>query len=203
LKHALGEMWRGYKAAPASAVKAHNLKWELPIAATTGVLIGAVDVPASNHVKSTGVVDAADTASNALLGAQLGAALLTFALGCAHHNGETRSLGFTALAGAGYALGTDVVLKVAFNREYPYKPNGDGRFWAGGKSFPSGHASAAFGLASAFASRNHRHGWMNWTLYAAASSTGLLRFPAYKHFPSDILIGGTLGYVAGRWLGEH
>jgi hypothetical protein len=44
---------------------------------------------------------------------------------------------------------------------------------------------------------------MNWTIKATAASAGLLRFPAHKHFPSDILIGSTLGYVSGSWSGEQ
>jgi membrane-associated phospholipid phosphatase len=197
------QMWRGLQAAPANAVKGHNLKWELPVAAATGVLIAYVDVPAAKRAKSEQVANATDAASNALLGAELGAALLGYGVGCAAHKPQARNLGFTTLAGLGYAVGIDLPLKAAFNREYPDKFNGRGRFWAGGKSFPSGHAAAAWGIASAFAARPPRHRWMKWSAYAMAASTGMLRFPARKHFPSDILVGGTLGYVAGRWVGEH
>lgn len=196
-------MRRGLETAPGASIEPDNLKWELPIAAATGVLIAAVDLPAANRAKSEDVALGTDNASNIILGGEFGAAALTYAFGCANHKPGARRTGFTMLSSFAYGVGTDLLLKAAFNREYPNKWNGDGRFWAGGKSFPSGHSAAAWSIASAYAATNPRHKWTRWAAFGAAASVGMLRFPARKHFPSDILVGGTLGYVAGRWIAER
>jgi membrane-associated phospholipid phosphatase len=203
LSHTLVTGAHGWRDTPAGIIAKRNLKWELPIAAATAILIGAVDVPASRHVKSTSVASATNTASNVLLGSEIGASGLIYAVGCAGHKPALRDNGFTALAGMGYAIGNDLILKVAFNRQYPYTNSGNGEFWAGGKSFPSGHASASFGFASAVAARYPHRRAVKWTAFAVASATSMLRFPAHKHFPSDILVGATLGYVAGSYMARH
>jgi membrane-associated phospholipid phosphatase len=55
----------------------------------------------------------------------------------------------------------------------------------------------SWGLASALAHQYPHNRALQWTAYSLAVSTALLRVPARKHFPSDILIGGTLGYLIG------
>jgi len=31
----------------------------------------------------------------------------------------------------------------------------------------------------------------------------LARLPAKKHFPSDVLVGGIVGYVTGAYIADH
>lgn len=52
-----------------------------------------------------------------------------------------------------------------------------------------------WGLASAHEYPHNRP--LKWTAYGLAVSISLLRIPARKHFPSDVLVGGTLGYLIG------
>ncbi len=195
-----GRAWDGLKAVPHASIQRRNLAWELPIAAATGVLIATADGPVRRNPPSKSVSDATDTASNALLGAELTAAGLSYALGCATHRSGLQRAGLKALAGAGYAVGIDLALKAMTNREYPDKWNGHGRFWGGGKSFPSGHAAAAWAVASVLAKSYPQRRWVRWTAYGVATAIPLLRVPARKHYPSDIVVGGTLGYVAGMQL---
>jgi membrane-associated phospholipid phosphatase len=203
VSHDLEGAAHGWRDIPSGIVAKRNLKWELPIAAATAVLIGTVDVPASRRVKSTSVQSASDNASNVLLGSELGLSALAYAVGCAGHKPLLRDNGVTALFGMGYAVGNDLILKAAFNRQYPYTGNGNGEFWEGGKSFPSGHASVSFGFASAVAARYPHRPAIKWTAFGLAAATSMLRFPAKKHFPSDILVGSTLGYVAGFYIASH
>jgi membrane-associated phospholipid phosphatase len=48
-----------------------------------------------------------------------------------------------------------------------------------------------------------QRGWVKWGAYVLATGASLSRYPAKKHYPSDILIGATLGYVTGTYLAEH
>jgi membrane-associated phospholipid phosphatase len=63
-------------------------------------------------------------------------------------------------------------------------------------SFPSGHASSAFALATV--AQKH-YGWkVGVPSYLAASAIGFSRIERDKHYLSDVLAGATLGVIAGR-----
>jgi membrane-associated phospholipid phosphatase len=53
------------------------------------------------------------------------------------------------------------------------------------------------------AQRYPRNRWVKWSAYALAAGVSLSRYPAKKHFPSDILMGATLGYVTGAYIAAH
>jgi len=67
-------------------------------------------------------------------------------------------------------------------------------------SFPSGHAIAAFSVASVFACRYRRRRWVPWVAYGGATVIALSRIPVQAHFPSDVFVGATLGYVIGHYV---
>jgi membrane-associated phospholipid phosphatase len=94
-------------------------------------------------------------------------------------------------------------IKVATNRQFAYAANTHGEFWEGGTSFPSGHAVASFAFASVIAHRYPHKPWIKWGAYGLATGVSLARIGAKKHFASDILVGGTIGYVSGTYLATH
>ena len=63
-------------------------------------------------------------------------------------------------------------------------------------SFPSGHTSTAFSLATV---ANHHYGWkVGVPAYVLASGIGLSRIEKDKHYLSDVLAGATIGLIVGR-----
>lgn len=196
---ALG-LGQGLKASPRNAIRPHNLKWELPIIAATGVLIAEVDGPVSSHNRSLSRQNTASLWSNIGLGMELGTAGLMWAGGCAGHHDTLRENGWTALEAAGAAAGINEVFKLAADRQYAYNVNSDGEFWEGGKSFPSGHSAASWAFASVLAHRYPHNRWVKWGAYGFATAVSLSRIAAKKHFPSDVLVGSTIGYVTGTYL---
>jgi membrane-associated phospholipid phosphatase len=190
----------GLAAAPHNAIRPRNLKWELPIAATTGIFIAELDQPVATHNQSLNRQSTLSTWSNVGLGMELGAAGLMWAAGCVHSHESLRENGFTALEAAGAAAGINEVFKIAANRQYPYAAHSGGEFWDGGKSFPSGHSAASWAFASVLAHRYPHNKWVKWGAYAFAAAVSLSRIPAKKHYPSDILVGSTIGYVTGAYL---
>lgn len=188
---------------PRNSIRPSNLAWELPILATTGVLIAKVDRPADNRIQSKSLIQTASLWSNVGLGLELGSSALAFGSGCGEHRSHLRDAGFTALAAMGAAGTVDLALKLAFNRQFPTTASGAGKFWGGGRSFPSGHAATSFAFASVIAHRYPKNKWVKWGAYALATGVSLSRYPAKKHFPSDILMGATLGYVTGAYLAGH
>ncbi len=68
-----------------------------------------------------------------------------------------------------------------------------------GSSFPSGHATGAFSVATVIAERYRNHRWVPWVAYGAAGLISFSRIPAREHFPSEVFFGAALGYAITRY----
>jgi len=77
-----------------------------------------------------------------------------------------------------------------------------------GRSFPSGHTSEAFFMATLIAPHFHANAWVVFLLYAIALLVGITRLYVGAHYPRDVLAGAILGsawgllgvIVDGYWL---
>jgi membrane-associated phospholipid phosphatase len=93
------------------------------------------------------------------------------------------------------------ILKTAFGRERPFESDGRTVFHPGSShdSFPSGHATQAFSLASVVAMRSK--GWVVPTIaYTAATLVAFDRVNDHVHFASDVAAGAVLGTAIGRFI---
>jgi membrane-associated phospholipid phosphatase len=125
------------------------------------------------------------------------------------HNGhlaETGRLGAEAVIDSVLVV---AALKLATNRERPNEGNGQGGFWPHGTrsyeldgSFPSGHAAESFALARVIASE-YPSKPVQLAAYAFAVAMSVSRVTAREHFPSDVLVGGTVGYLIGGYVVRH
>ena len=103
-------------------------------------------------------------------------------------NSRFRGYAFTLSQGLIVATTVTSAAKLAVRRTRPNEEN----HW----SFPSGHAADTFALATVSL---HYYGWKAGVpLYALASLVAASRVEQGKHFPSDVLVGATIGYIAGR-----
>lgn len=100
---------------------------------------------------------------------------------------------------------TKSVFKPAFGRQRPVVSDGQTVFRPGtsNDSFPSGHATEAFSVASVIAMRSK--GWVLPVLaYAAATVVAFDRVNDRVHFASDVAAGAALGTAVGRFtVGRH
>ena len=120
----------------------------------------------------------------------------------------------TALLAA-EAYGDSVIINLAMKaitrRQRPsdVAPNGDFRntFFNGGKSplkgssFPSGHSTAVWSVATIVAERYRHRGkpWIPVLSYTLATAISLSRITESAHFPSDVWLGASLGYSIAKY----
>jgi len=71
----------------------------------------------------------------------------------------------------------------------------------GGRSFPSGHTSQAFFMATLIAQHFHASAWLVSLLYAIALLVGITRMYVGAHYPRDVLAGIILGSAWGLLAG--
>ncbi len=97
-------------------------------------------------------------------------------------------------------------LKYATNRQRPNQGDGTGRFWPhgtstypDGQSFASNHSLTAWAFAHVVTDR-----YPSWKtkvlLYGLATTVSASRVIARDHFPSDVIVGGALGYMVGGYV---
>jgi membrane-associated phospholipid phosphatase len=111
-----------------------------------------------------------------------------FTAGRFSHGPRFRAMTYDMLDAAIVNFAYTELVKVAVGRE---RPNGQDH-----KSFPSGHTSNAFALATV---AEQHYGWkLGVPAYLVAGLVGASRIQQDKHFLSDVVAGATLGYVVGR-----
>jgi len=184
--------------------------WLVPFAAGTGVALH-YDAQAQQNL---GIDKSRIDGSNIVSGfgspyATLGGAAGLYFLGLGTHSehlAETGRLGAEAVIDS---LLVVEALKLATNRERPNEGNGQGGFWPHGTrsyeldgSFPSGHAAESFALARVIASE-YPSKPVQVAAYAFALAISASRVTARQHFPSDVLVGGTFGYLIGGYVVRH
>jgi membrane-associated phospholipid phosphatase len=138
------------------------------------------------------------------LGGQYGvhASTALLGLGLIFHHENMRDTGREALEAGLFAHILDnYVLKRAFGRERPFESDGRTVFvpFSSHDSFPSGHATEAFAVASVVAARSR--GWPIPVLaYTAATIVAMDRVNSRVHFTSDVVAGAFIGTAIGRFL---
>lgn len=114
----------------------------------------------------------------------LGAGLVTTIVGAGVHNEKLTTTGESMMESLFWSELITMGAKYAFHRKRP-----DG----GKNGFPSAHTAGAFSTATVL---QMMYGWKAGVpAYALASLVALARVDAYKHFPSDVLMGATIGTV--------
>jgi membrane-associated phospholipid phosphatase len=92
------------------------------------------------------------------------------------------------------------VLKQVSQRQRPNADEGFGEFFDGGSSFPSGHSSSVWAVASVVAHEYKHNPWIKYGAYAAATAVSMSRYSGRNHFLSDIVIGSAIGFGIGKYV---
>jgi membrane-associated phospholipid phosphatase len=92
------------------------------------------------------------------------------------------------------------VLKPIAGRDRPYMAHDHPKWFDGGASFPSGHAIAAWSLASVISRQYPHHKWVPLLTYGLAATVSAARFTAQQHYLSDVVAGGAIGWFIGHYV---
>jgi membrane-associated phospholipid phosphatase len=93
------------------------------------------------------------------------------------------------------------VLKEIARRNRPDEED-PGKFWGGGKSFPSGHSIQMWSLASLIAHEYKHRPIVQVVAYSLAGLVSASRIAARQHFASDIVSSGFMGWFIGKYVYE-
>jgi membrane-associated phospholipid phosphatase len=123
------------------------------------------------------------------------------AVGALSGNENTLETGEDSLTASLIASGIITpTIKLAFGRARPRANKGVGYFKPfsdANASFPSGHTTEAFALASVI-SGHYEETWVSYTAYGLAGLVGVARTYHDAHFASDVLAGAMIGTVVGN-----
>lgn len=100
-----------------------------------------------------------------------------------------------------FALSWCEFIKVAASRARPFQNEGVWRRegFSASSSFPSGHTTLAFALATTVSSHYPKL-WVKMASYGMAAGVGLARMNDDKHFASDVLVGAALGTAVAHTI---
>jgi membrane-associated phospholipid phosphatase len=108
-------------------------------------------------------------------------------------NNRFNSFTYSLAQGLVIDQGINQGLKYAIGRTRPDNSNN--------LSFPSGHASTSFMIATVL---QRYYGWKAGILgYGVASFISIARVRGNKHWASDVTAGATLGYIVGSSVGRR
>jgi membrane-associated phospholipid phosphatase len=138
----------------------------------------------------------------------LPAGLLTS--GYIRHDHRTVSSALLCAEAYGDSAIVNLAIKAVTRRQRPVDVplNGNYRdtFFNGGKSpfhgssFPSGHTTGVFSVATVVANRYARHRWVPYVSYGFATLISLSRITTAAHWPSDVFLGAAIGYSTSKYV---
>ena len=208
-KRLIGNIFRDQRAILTSPLhlKGSDAKLLVPLALVTGGLI-STDRRTANELIDNGNDPTRIRISNniARIGDFYGVGSIAgtmYLFGRATHSArlrETGLLGAQAVIDGGITV---TILKSVAQRPRPNFDNGRGDFLDGGASFPSGHATVSWALATVIAHEYKDNRLIGIGAYGVATVVGISRFTGRNHFLSDVFVGSAMGYGIGRYVYRH
>lgn len=178
-------------------VRISDAEWLVP---TAGIATGLfVTDPRTSHESSRNSYrQRSVTFSNVGVGLLAATSGSLYLWGAHQENDKMRESGLLSAEAGADAFAVDEVLKFGFRRDRPDVNRGQGSFFqSGGASFPSAHAATSFAIATVIA--NEYPGPLTKLFsYGLATAVSFARVTGQQHFPSDVFIGGAMGYLIGR-----
>jgi membrane-associated phospholipid phosphatase len=205
----LGEDEKGIFTSPLH-VQPKDAYWLAPLGAATGLAL-AYDGDASStlgHDQSR-INTAGNISQIGEFWATGGESAGIYFLGLYRQNPKLAETGRLAAESILSSGSVTLVTKLATDRQRPREGNGQGDFWTNrpagwtwDSSFPSGHATASMALARVIAGE-YPHWYVMLPAYGFAETVSIGRVLALAHFPSDVIVGQTFGFLSATYVLNH
>ena len=131
----------------------------------------------------------------------LGAVAGTFYLvGRTRKDDRARETGLLSAEALVDSVITGEALKGITQRARPLDGVERSEFFDGGSSFPSGHSTQAWAVATIIANEYRHRRTVQIAAYGIAGAVSVARFTGHKHYLSDVIAGSALGYGIGKFI---
>jgi membrane-associated phospholipid phosphatase len=161
-----------------------------------------------NNQNSTGknVADGFGTLGSATTLLAVNAGVIALGVANQSYGGGSwlKDAGLVSLEAEVFAVAAAAGLKVVMGRSRPESHQGATNFrpFSGlNSSMPSTHAAASFAVAAVFADRFDPA--VGWIAYSLATAVAASRIYTDKHFTSDVVLGGLIGWGMGTFLSKR
>ena len=196
---------------PVNLAEGHAVLPTLAVAGAGAGLAWGADAPTAHYFRNTTAFSGfnrvfSGTATSLAILAAPASLYATGLLRKDPHMSDTAMLAGEAVADAEVIV---QVLKPAVSRTRPsaLPPNAGfrdtwehgPRFAASNNSFPSGHAIAAFSVATVISRRYRNHRWVPYAAYGTAAAIAFSRVTGSDHYLADVFAGAVLGYSVSRF----
>jgi len=123
-----------------------------------------------------------------------------YLLGRAKKNDRARETGLLSAEAMIDSIIVEGGLKGITQRARPLDGRERSEFFDGGSSFPSGHATQTWAVATVIANEYKDRPAVQIAAYGIATAVSVARFTGHKHYLSDIVAGSALGWGIGRYV---
>ena len=133
----------------------------------------------------------------------IAAPIAIFATATAAGDSKLQDAAFTSVQAVAYASAVTSILKEAAGRHRPEDGAGTKNFepFSGHHSVPSGHATIVFSLLTPWLYYYDHPA--TYALLSLGVGTSLARITFYRHWPTDVIAGGTIGFLMARYLSKR
>jgi len=185
-------------------IRPDDLLWIAPFAAGTGYTLTQDASIMQDLGQNPNREKHFNTASNVLgIYAPAAYAAVGFVAGSINHDEHFRETSMLVTEAGVDALILNTGLQYALDRQDPKQGNHNGNFWphgtktwSDGTSMPSEHCINVWSFARVVA--GEYPGWRTKLIvYSMATTVSFSRVLARQHFPSDVIVGSTFGYLIG------
>ena len=123
-----------------------------------------------------------------------------YLLGRAHNDARARETGVLIAEASVDSVIVYAALKGITQRGRPEDGADRSEFFHGGSSFPSGHATQAWAMATIIADEYHDHRSVQIAAYGMATAVSIARVTGHNHYISDVVAGSALGFGIGKYV---
>ena len=178
-----------------------DAKWVVPAGIGFMALVTTDRITGDKIFEANRQVNASRAISHAGSVYGLGAVATTFyLLGRKNNDYRARETGLLSAEALVNSMITEAALKGITQRARPTDGRERSEFFDGGNSFPSGHSTQAWAVATVIAHEYKDRPAVQIAAYGIASAVSVARFTGHKHYISDVLAGSALGFGIGKFV---